>query len=205
MDHDHGHMSPTVTSSPALINPSEATPIAILRTTTSALFGMLQSQSTTPSSLDPSLPTAGAGASTHAGSHNMGSHSDSEKCAPTHMTWNWETIDSCFITEQWHVQSAAGFAGSCLAALALAVLMQALRRASSEYDHRITSNFKLRTRERLLDEYSLAAIKLGDVGLKAKRRASGRENTSFRPSLMQQMVRALLHTAQFTVGYFLML
>ncbi|KAF3359018.1 hypothetical protein VdG1_02580 [Verticillium dahliae VDG1] len=38
------------------------------------------------------------------------------------MLWNWQTIDSCFISESWHVTSTGMFAGSCIGVAVRALL-----------------------------------------------------------------------------------
>ncbi|KAG7140817.1 Copper transport protein ctr4 like [Verticillium longisporum] len=50
------------------------------------------------------------------------------------MLWNWQTIDSCFISESWHVTSTGMFAGSCIGVVLLVLSLEALRRAGKEYD-----------------------------------------------------------------------
>lgn len=53
------------------------------------------------------------------------------------MLWNWNTIDACFLSSQWHITSNAMFAGSCLAVMALVLALEALRRAVKEYDRHL--------------------------------------------------------------------
>ena len=43
------------------------------------------------------------------------------------MIWNWNTIDTCFIDESWHVKSNGMFAGSCIGVFFLAILLNAFR------------------------------------------------------------------------------
>lgn len=93
------------------------------------------------------------------------------------MLWNWHTIDACFISTEWRITSTAMFAGSCIGIVLLVVCLEGLRRSVKEFD-------------RLL----------------ARRHAASPEAAlPFRPSALQQGVRAALHTAQFAVAYFIML
>lgn len=50
------------------------------------------------------------------------------------MLWNWYTIDTCFISRSWHVNSKGQFAGSCLGCFFLVLSAQWLHRVSREYD-----------------------------------------------------------------------
>ncbi|RAR02222.1 ctr copper transporter [Stemphylium lycopersici] len=50
------------------------------------------------------------------------------------MLWNWNVIDTCFISESWHVTSRGMFAGSCIGVILLVILLEFLRRAAKEYD-----------------------------------------------------------------------
>jgi copper transporter 1 len=54
------------------------------------------------------------------------------------MLWNWNTVDTCFLSSSWHVRSKGMFAGSIVGVFFLVIAIEALRRAGREYDRRIT-------------------------------------------------------------------
>ncbi|CAK7274395.1 Copper Transporter integral membrane protein that functions in high affinity copper transport [Sporothrix epigloea] len=98
------------------------------------------------------------------------------------MLWNWNTIDSCFISETWHITSTGMFAGSCIGVILLVMTLEALRRSVKEYDRYLVRQYRKK-----------AQLTKDDTC------------TGFHPSIFQQAVRALLHLAQFAVAYFVML
>lgn len=53
---------------------------------------------------------------------------------PVSMLWNWNTVDSCFLAESWHVKTKGAFAGSVIGVFILVILIEALRRGAREYD-----------------------------------------------------------------------
>jgi copper transporter 1 len=111
-----------------------------------------------------------------------------------------------FLTEQWHIRSSGMFAGSCIGVLLLVVCLEALRRASSEYDAYI-----LRAHMKNTNSAPTAASRLQDASDDSTKDPSTQSTTpllqpqSFKPSLVQQLVRAFLHMAQFAVAYIIML
>lgn len=131
------------------------------------------------------------------------------------MLWNWNTVDSCFISSSWHVTSSGMFAGSCIGVLLLVMLLELLRRMVKEYDALLVR--KHSTNNSSSSTYVAAAGTAAraqqatsesgeskDHGLNVQPvtvAPSGR----FRPTLLEQAVRALLHTCQFAVAYFVML
>ncbi|KAK4191255.1 Ctr copper transporter family-domain-containing protein [Podospora australis] len=60
------------------------------------------------------------------------------------MTWNWHTVDACFLAERWQVRSAGHMAMICISVLLLAVLLEAFRRLVKEYDHYLIRRHKKR-------------------------------------------------------------
>lgn len=78
------------------------------------------------------------------------------------------------------------FAGSCIGVILLVMSLEALRRSVKEYDAYLI-NKHMATMQAL----SKDAAKSATVG--------------FRPSVLQQAIRALLHMVQFAVAYFVML
>jgi copper transporter 1 len=117
------------------------------------------------------------------------------------MLLNYNTVGTCFISDDWQITSTGMFAGSCIGVVLLCVLLEFLRRSVKE-----------------LDRFLLKQHYASHASATAATPASGAENGSkdkdaacvvsyppFRPNIWQQALRALLHTAQFTVAYFIML
>jgi copper transporter 1 len=129
------------------------------------------------------------------------------------MLWNWYTVDTCFLSSSWHNTSKGMFAGSCIGVILLVVVLEALRRAGKEYDR-----------------YSHVVSSASSANGTSKTPVTTAEPACtgpvpaqhFRPSVMQQAVRALLHMlyvvplelvwsallifcSQFAVAYFVML
>jgi copper transporter 1 len=95
------------------------------------------------------------------------------------------------LASSWHVKSRGAFAASCIGVALLVVVLEALRRAAREYDVFLAAQFQRH------------------VAAQAKARAVASPSTStsvtFRASAPQQLVRAVLHAAQFGLAYLLML
>lgn len=99
------------------------------------------------------------------------------------------------------------FAGSCIGVVLLVIALEFLRRAGKEYDRYIVAQH---TR-------SLAAIGTTNSSAPSDNGARNKAGVAsmaacapiiapkFRPSIVQQAVRALLHMLQFAVAYFVML
>jgi solute carrier family 31 (copper transporter), member 1 len=131
------------------------------------------------------------------------------KCISVQMLWNWETIDNCLISRSWHIKSKAQFAGSCIGIVLLAMCVPLLHRLARIYDIKI-----LREHQRRLEERR--GHKLKDIDNKGQNTSgvsakvtklirSASEPGRFRPTLVQQLLRAVLHLSQFIIAYFLML
>lgn len=103
------------------------------------------------------------------------------------MLWNWYTIDSCFIASSWKITSTSVFAGSCIGVLLLVMSLELIRRSVKEYDRF------------LVRQHFAAHIAQKTTGSPVPAAAS------FRPTIFQQAIRALLHMVQFAVAYFVML
>jgi copper transporter 1 len=101
------------------------------------------------------------------------------------------------------------FAGSCIGTILLVMSLEFLRRASREYDRYIYKQAE--RRQRLFE----AAPNGSPAGSNTK--LSGAEDVApvanatrstlrrFRPSVLQQLIRATFHMLQFAVAYFVML
>ena len=104
--------------------------------------------------------------------------------------------------------SKAMFAGSCIGVVLLVMSLECLRRAGKEYDRYLVDKYTPS-----LPAEAPAVNSAHSFNHGSKKPASTAEAThgasgtslSFRPNLMQQAVRALLHMLQFAVAYFVML
>lgn len=126
---------------------------------------------------------------------------------PSQMLWNWNVMNTCFISKHWQITSKGMFAGSCIGVILLVIALEFLRRLSKEYDRFLIKQHVARFR----DAPSSAPVA---VAAKPEKPAGGESVTSqeaarpvppFRPSVLQQAIRALLHLAQFAVAYIVML
>lgn len=92
------------------------------------------------------------------------------------------------------------FAGSCIGVILLVILLEFLRRAGKEYDRRIVQ-------QHLASHASAAPVASSASSDNSKTPATNTAPTvqKFRPSVLQQAIRALLHMLQFAVAYFVML
>ncbi|KAI0158209.1 putative high affinity copper protein [Xylariaceae sp. FL1272] len=135
------------------------------------------------------------------GSSSASVHSPPDCTNHRQMLWNWNTIDACFLSEEWQIKSQGGFAGLCIGVILLVMFLEGLRRLSKMYDrHLIRQHQKTAT--------GLAAPQAtgsADGSLIAKDQVPLLVTAPFRPSISQQAVRALLHTLQFATAYWIML
>lgn len=120
------------------------------------------------------------------------------------MLWNWNTIDSCFISSSWHVTSKGMFAGSCIGVLLLVMSLEALRRAVKEFDSYIIHQHAAK----FVGSSPVASN--NGAGSDSGKATDGAAACAvgippFRPNVGQQAIRALLHMMQFAVAYFVML
>ncbi|KAF2876594.1 Ctr copper transporter [Massariosphaeria phaeospora] len=120
------------------------------------------------------------------------------------MLWNWNTIDSGFLSSSWHITSKGMFAGSCIGVMLLVIVLEALRRAGKEYDRFIISQHS-RSHGPALNSSSSSTEAAKGPSASTSPACTPAANTRFRPSVLQQAIRALLHMLQFAVAYFIML
>ncbi|KAH7333004.1 Ctr copper transporter family-domain-containing protein [Rhizoctonia solani] len=92
--------------------------------------------------------------------------------------WNWEVVDSCFISDQWHVTNEVGFAFSIIGIFLITFLIEGLRRAARNYDR------------------MLAAKHSGKLS---------KNGVPLRPTMSEQLVRGGFYGVQFSAAYVLML
>lgn len=152
-------------------------------------------------------------------SHDMGG-----SCKMS-MLWNWNTIDACFLSSTWHITSKGMFAGSCIGVILLVMSLEFLRRVGREYDAFIIRRARLRSQ--YLDPITKSSTSTANVNTGSGSSSSkapdtnttpnndstpytSREDTAkrsdgFRPTPIEQTIRALLHMVQFAVAYFVML
>ena len=140
--------------------------------------------------------------------------------------WNWNTIDTCFISSSWHIKSKGMFAGSCIGVVLLVVLLEALRRSVKEYDRYLIRSNQVKHLISLdtVKTSNPGTAKTGEDGVSVApltndSRSMFNKSSAFptavdvvsaaaqpfRPTVPQQAVRALLHVCQFVVAYFVML
>lgn len=122
------------------------------------------------------------------------------------MLWNWYTVDACFISSTWRITSSGMFAGSCIGVILLVMVLEGLRRASQEYDGYIVRSHVPPATNAAIRSYSDSDSDANNT------KSSGQAAVSavtparrFRPTVVQQAMRSLLHMLQFAVAYFVML
>ncbi|WRT64962.1 uncharacterized protein IL334_001903 [Kwoniella shivajii] len=106
------------------------------------------------------------------------SSSTNSTCQMSDMLWNWDVMNTCFLSSGWHITTRGAFAASCIGIIFIAILLELLRRVSRDYDRWI------------LRQLSTVTMK------------------NYRPrraTPLQQLIRSLLHVAVFGVAYLLML
>lgn len=94
------------------------------------------------------------------------------------------------------------FAGSCIGVILLVIALEALRRAGKEYDRYIVNQFLAS-----FDSKTTVASSASSGNSKSPVTSAARVPTAqtFRPTIVQQAIRSLLHMLQFAVAYFVML
>lgn len=101
------------------------------------------------------------------------------------------------------------FAGSCIGVILLVCSLEFLRRLGKEYDRYLVRQFERQAYQSLRsgssDEHinqDRSCSNMKDTSTSSTRLAPKR---TFRPTIIQQLTRALLHMLQFGVAYFIML
>ncbi|EPQ26718.1 uncharacterized protein PFL1_05697 [Pseudozyma flocculosa PF-1] len=115
------------------------------------------------------------------------------------MLWNWNTIDSCFLSESWHVKSQGSFAASCIGVVLIVVCLEAMRRVGKELDVHLLRQFQ---------RHVAAQAKARRVCCDADGSGGGggeRTMVTFRATFLQQLVRAFLYAVTFGLAYLVML
>ncbi|KAI0126851.1 putative high affinity copper protein [Xylariales sp. AK1849] len=130
----------------------------------------------------------------------------SEDGCKVSMLLNWYTIDACFLSNTWRIQSAGGFAGLCIGVILMSILLQFLGRLATMYDKHLIRKHQHRA-------VSVAVRSTNDAttestqnnALIAKNADDISPAASFRPNYLQQGVRTGIRAVQFTLSYLLML
>jgi copper transporter 1 len=104
------------------------------------------------------------------------------------MLFNWYTIDACFLTSSWQINSNGAFAATCIGVMLMVVMLEALRRLGKEFDDHLLREFQARL------ELLTASATPGE-----------QHSVTFRTSPLQQLVRAVIHAATFGLAYIVML
>ncbi|TGO65909.1 hypothetical protein BOTNAR_0073g00340 [Botryotinia narcissicola] len=110
-----------------------------------------------------------------------------------------------FISSTWHITSNGMFAGSCIGVILLVMSLEFLRLASREYDRFIVR--QARNQQQHIHSNAEINPKIDGSGPQSTQTVvtSHKSTQSFRPDLLQQIIRALFHMIQFAVAYFVML
>lgn len=123
-----------------------------------------------------------------------------------------------FLASSWHITSHSMFAGSCIGAICLVIVLVFLRRVQREFDKFIAPNSAPsvgagnghvgKKADSSSEEHSLESSLTEDgrmgTTLPQGRLACGRLRAA-RLTLLQQATRATIHMLQFALAYFIML
>ena len=124
------------------------------------------------------------------------------------MLWNWYTIDACFLSSTWQIQSKGAFAGSCIGVIFLVMSLEFLRRAQREFDRYLTRS-KSRSIRSLGDSSTESSNDFDRSGIgkdtNIVRVRASRVEYKAQLRLWQHVIRSFLYMMQFAVGYFIML
>ena len=117
------------------------------------------------------------------------------------MLWNWNIVDSCFLSSSWHIKNNAMFAASCVGAALLVVCLEFMRRVSHEYDAYLLRQFQRQLRA----QQSTLAAALPSNCCDGPTSTLGTQYATFRASGLQQLGRAVLHGVTLGLAYIVML
>ncbi|KAK0109732.1 Copper Transporter integral membrane protein that functions in high affinity copper transport [Cadophora gregata] len=115
------------------------------------------------------------------------------------MLLNWHTIDACFLSSVFHIRSSFTFFLACLGALLLVISLEFLRRIQRQFDQYLRKrNESLQKKAYVLPE---------EFEEKLLDKATDVEQTKQKISVvvLEQLLRGLIHVAQFSVSYCIML
>ncbi|KAF2134817.1 Ctr-domain-containing protein [Dothidotthia symphoricarpi CBS 119687] len=166
-----------------------------------AVYGM----ATTATGVSMPSSTGMSMATSTATSSGMGGMSMGGSGCKISMLWNWNTVDACFIARSWRITSKGMFAGSCVGVVLLVILLELLRRAGKEYDRFIVAQHAKSLAANVPTSSSSSDTGTSKIPTTSTAACTPTTAQTFRPSVLQQAIRALLHTCQFAVAYFVML
>lgn len=126
---------------------------------------------------------------------------DQETDSHDQMLWNWNVVDSCFISGSWHVTNNAMFAASCVGAALLVVCLEFLRRVGHEYDAHLLRQFQRHLRAQ---QSALAAAPPSNC-CGGPSSTLGTHYATFRATGLQQLIRAIVHGITLGLAYIVML
>ncbi|AGV14358.1 solute carrier family 31 (copper transporter), member 1, variant 2 [Cryptococcus neoformans var. grubii H99] len=138
----------------------------------------------------------------HNHSHmNMGSGhgADSGHACRISMLLNFNTVDACFLSPNWHIRSKGMFAGSIIGIFFLCVLIELIRRLGREFDRWLVKRAGVNS---TCGELSSVA-EYGKDG--AQGGAVVRVAPRYVPSWPHQILRGFIYGSQFTAAFFVML
>lgn len=131
------------------------------------------------------------------------------------MLWNWDTIDTCFLTETWHIFTKGQFAGTCIAVFLMVVTLELLRRLQRNYERKLVLDWAAKQNSNGVTTPNVEQEQegKGEAGaMVAAVELTGRNGImgwlkpfKFSPTVGQQLVRTAMHTAQFMLAYIIML
>lgn len=116
------------------------------------------------------------------------------------------TREKGFVSSSWHITTNSMFAGSCIGIILLVMSLEFLRRLAKEYDRHILRQYQRHVLS--VSTQSISESKEGKAvscGSSSNDRRVPFVSKTFRPNMLQQFVRAILHTLQFAVAYLVML
>ncbi|KAG5996241.1 hypothetical protein E4U43_002898 [Claviceps pusilla] len=135
--------------------------------------------------------------------NNHGDAQDGAACKIS-MLWNWYTIDACFLTSSWHITNNAMFAATCIGVILLVTFVEFTRRLGKEYDAFLLRQFQREaTRRTYRDGTSSSSSEDNSATFPSS--SSSSHVVKFRASLLQQLMRAVLHALTFGTAYMVML
>lgn len=171
--------------------------------------------------------TAATSTATSTGSSmgDMGGMSMGGDSCNVSMLWNWNTIDSCFLSNGWRITSAGKFAGTCIGVFLWVVFLVLLGSIRRRFDDHIATNAKrryLRAHQGVdvptEDLHSVSSVSKSQSS--AFREAVGKNALfggiskfavrgdslvldSVRPNMLEQLVRALLFGFEYSITWLL--
>ena len=112
-----------------------------------------------------------------------------------------------FLSSTWHVRSSGAFAASCIGVILLVITLELLRRLGKEYDISLQQSFHRAAAARYASSSTNSSSTSNACGepCNPPTYPSVQRYATYRPSPLQQAIRAVIHSATFAVAYFVML